>query len=106
MDLHKVYINHDPGMTLTYFTARSTKVANAFEWKKLVKCNCMGETCWEYANRQKIYVYETILTSGVCLPLPYGYIHVYDHNFLTSTSLKPPGQLKPNFMWSVVRKDE
>ena len=24
--LYKVYINHDPGMTLTYFMARSTKV--------------------------------------------------------------------------------
>ena len=24
MELYKVYINHDPGMTLTYFTARST----------------------------------------------------------------------------------
>ena len=23
-ELNKVYINHDPGMTLTYFTARST----------------------------------------------------------------------------------
>ena len=22
MELYKVYINHDPGMTLTYFTAR------------------------------------------------------------------------------------
>ena len=28
----KVNINHDVGMTLTYFTARSTLVANAFEW--------------------------------------------------------------------------
>ena len=35
LELYKVYINHDPGMTLTYFTARSTKVANAFEWGKL-----------------------------------------------------------------------
>ena len=26
MELYKVYINHDPGMTLTYFTARSTFV--------------------------------------------------------------------------------
>ena len=34
MELYKVYINHDPGMTLTYFTARSTAVALAFEWKK------------------------------------------------------------------------
>ena len=24
MDFYKVYINHDPGMTLTYFTARSS----------------------------------------------------------------------------------
>ena len=24
IELYKFYINHDPGMTLTYFTARST----------------------------------------------------------------------------------
>ena len=24
LELYEVYINHDPGMTLTYFTARST----------------------------------------------------------------------------------
>ena len=28
---YDVYINHEPVMTLTYFTARSTWVANAFE---------------------------------------------------------------------------
>ena len=47
LELYKVYINHDPGMTLTYFTARSTKVANAFEWEKMVKCYLMGKTYWE-----------------------------------------------------------
>ena len=36
---YNVYINHDPVMTLTYFTARSTYVANAFEWGKLLKCH-------------------------------------------------------------------
>ena len=36
---YNVYINHDPVMTLTYLTARSTEVANAFEWGKLLKCN-------------------------------------------------------------------
>ena len=36
IELYKVYINHDPGMTLTYITARSTWVTNAFEWGKLV----------------------------------------------------------------------
>ena len=38
-ELYKVYINHDFGMTLTYFMARPTLVAHAFEWGKLVKCN-------------------------------------------------------------------
>ena len=36
---YNVYVNHDPVMTLTYFTTRSTKVANAFEWGKLLKCH-------------------------------------------------------------------
>ena len=37
-------------MTLTYFTARSTYVANAFEWEKMVKCYLMGKTYWKSAN--------------------------------------------------------
>ena len=45
-----------------------------------------------------------ILNPGGCLPLLWGYIHVYDHNIQTSTSLKLLSQLKPNFMWSIVRK--
>ena len=36
MELYKANINHDPGMTLTYFMARSTWVAHAFEWGKLL----------------------------------------------------------------------
>ena len=31
MELYEIYINHYPGMTLTYLTARSTWVAHAFE---------------------------------------------------------------------------
>ena len=26
MEVYKIYINHDPGLTLPYFTARSTEV--------------------------------------------------------------------------------
>ena len=40
-----------------------------------------------------------------CLPLSRGYIHVYDYDIQTS-SLKPFGQSKPNFMWSILRKSE
>ena len=39
MELYKVYINHDPWMTLTYFTARSTQATHAFEWGKVFKCH-------------------------------------------------------------------
>ena len=34
MELYKVYINHDLGMTFTCFMAMSTLVAYAFEWGK------------------------------------------------------------------------
>ena len=42
MELYKVYINHDSGMTLTYFTARSTYVTHAFEWEKNRKMSGNG----------------------------------------------------------------
>ena len=45
------------------------------------------------------------MSSGGCLPLSRGYIHVYNHNIQTS-SLKLLGQLKPNIKWSIVRKGE
>ena len=37
-----------------------------------------------------------------CLPLPWGYKHVYDQNTQTSSFQKPLGQSKPNFMWSKI----
>ena len=36
LKLYKVYINDDPGLTLTYFTARSNWVTCTFEWEKLL----------------------------------------------------------------------
>ena len=40
---YNVYINHDPVMTLTKFMARSTCVAHAFEWEKLLKRYLKGK---------------------------------------------------------------
>ena len=37
LKLYKVYINDDPGLTLTYFTARSNWVTYTFEWGKLLQ---------------------------------------------------------------------
>ena len=34
-----VFINDDPGLTLTYFMARSNLVTYAFEWEKLLQSN-------------------------------------------------------------------
>ena len=36
LKLYKMYINDDPGLTLTYFTTRSNWVACTFEWRKTI----------------------------------------------------------------------
>ena len=54
MDIVLVYINHDPVMTLTKFMARSTWVAHAFEWEKLLKCHLKGKASKKSANGQNI----------------------------------------------------
>ena len=51
---YNVYINHDPVMTLTKFMARSTWVAHAFEWEKLLKCHLKGKANKKLANGQNI----------------------------------------------------
>ena len=50
---YNVYINHDPVMTLTYFTARSTWVANAFEWGKTFKMSFKVNVVQEMGSRTK-----------------------------------------------------
>ena len=84
-ELCKVYINHDPGMTLTYFTARSTLVAHAFELGKLSKCHLKGKTLWKWANGQKIYDSEKNGPQGQVCPHPraiYMYIAIIFKDFL------------------------
>ena len=44
-----VYMNLYPVMTLTYFMARSTQVAIAFEWEKLLKCHLKKKSCRKWA---------------------------------------------------------
>ena len=41
LKLYKVYINDDPGLTLTYFMARSNWVTCIFEWGKLLESHLM-----------------------------------------------------------------
>ena len=41
-------------MTLTKFMARSTWLAHAFEWEKLLKCHLKGKASRKLANAQNI----------------------------------------------------
>ena len=56
---YNVYINHDPVITLTKFMARSTWVAHAFEWEKVLKCHLKGKASKKMAQ-------------GLHLPLHWG----------------------------------
>ena len=95
-------------MTLTYFKAKSTLVAHAFEWGKLSKCHLKGKILCKWANELKVYEADKKKESdpGAGLPPPRGNIHVYYHTIQRYSSLKPLGQSKPNFMWSILRKGD
>ena len=71
-----VYINHDHVMTLTKFMARSTWVAYAFEWGKLLKCHLKGKAGRKLANGQNIDYSEKKkrkkMAQGLHLPLHWG----------------------------------
>ena len=43
LKLYKIYINDDPGLTLSYFTAKSNWVIYTFEWGKLLQSHLIGE---------------------------------------------------------------
>ena len=78
IELYKSCINHDPELTLTYFMARSTQVAHAFEWGKIIKCDLKGTTCrkWAIGQTIKLFVYEKICPQAVVCPCP-GAIYMY-----------------------------
>ena len=71
MEFYKFYINHDPGMTLTYFTARSTQVVHAFEWKKNRKMSCNGR---KFARNEQMdrrfMLMKIFLAQGLSAPAP------------------------------------
>ena len=49
-------------------------------------------------------ILKIIWTPGVGIPLPRGIIHVFNHNIQRSSSLKPLGQPKSNFIGSICMK--
>ena len=81
--------------------ARSTKVAHAFEWGKIVKMSFEGKNLNELGKLTKFILFWN-LGDG----LPWDNIHVYYHNIQRSSSLKRLSQSKPNFTWSILRQGE
>ena len=102
LEYYNVFINYDLWLTLTYFTARSTLVDNALEWGKLLKCHLKGKSCRKWANGLKVGNSKKKLDPrGWSAPT---HIHVYYKNIQRSSSLKPHGQSKPNFIGSIYGK--
>ena len=50
LKLYKVYINDDPGLTMTYFMARSSWVTYRFERGTLLQSYLDGET-WQQTTK-------------------------------------------------------
>ena len=86
LEYYEVCSNDDPGLTLTYFTARSNLVPYTFIWEK-GKTIDFSKTIFVYdlklATDDRIDK-KFLLTSNLCLlgmvyPLSWRYIHALNH---------------------------
>ena len=83
---YQIPSNDYPGLTLTYFTARSNLVPYAFVWEK-GKTMDFSETIVVYdlklatddQNDKKFPLTSKLCPLGAVCPLPQGYIHVLNH---------------------------
>ena len=86
LEYYHVFSNDDPGMTLTYFTARSNLVPYAFVWEK-GKTMDFSETIVIYdlklatddRSDKKFLLTSKLCPLGALCPLPQGYKHVLNH---------------------------
>ena len=61
-ELYKVYINHDPGMTLTYFMARSAEVAYPRSQVSLYRTICPLVVSYSYWLKECIESTSTFVS--------------------------------------------
>ena len=86
LEYYKVCSNDDPGLTLTYFMARSNLVPYAFVWEK-GKTMDLSETVVVYdlklatdgRSDKKFLLTLKLCPLGPICPLPRGYMHVLNH---------------------------
>ena len=108
LKLYKVYINDvdldlfygyfNSELTMTYFLAISNWIVYTFEWGNCNKVILWGKLVAKDSIERIIMLTKKTIDPVGCLTLPRSYIHVYDHHFQISFSLKPLGQSKPNSM--------
>ena len=86
LEYYEVCSNDDPGLTLTYFMARLDLVPYAFVWEKgktmdfsetIVIYNLKLATCDQ--SDKKFLLTSKLCPLGAVCPLPWGYIHVLNH---------------------------
>ena len=88
LEYYQIYLNDDPGLTLTYFTAMSNLVPYAFVWKK-------GKTM-DFSETIVIYDLKLATDDGS------------DKNFLLTSKLSPQGAMPPApgiYTWIKSRKN-
>ena len=86
LEYYQVCSTDDPGLTLTYFTARSNLVPYAFVWEK-GKTVDFSEIIVVYdlklatddRSDKKFLLTSKLCPLGGCTLLPRGYIHVLNH---------------------------
>ena len=84
LDYSQVCANVDPGLTLTYFTARSNLVPYDFVWEK-GKTMDLSETiavydlklATDYRSDKTFLLTSKLCPLGAGCPVPRGYINVY-----------------------------
>ena len=83
---YQICSNDDPGLTLTYFAAKSNLVTYAFVWEK-AKTMDFSETIVVYdlklatddRSDKKFLLTSELCPLGTVCHLPRGYIHVLNH---------------------------
>ena len=86
LQYYQVCSNNDPELTLTFFTARSNLVPNAFAWEK-GKTMYFSETIVVYdlklatddQSDKKFLLTSKFCPLGAVCPLPRGFIHALNH---------------------------
>ena len=86
LDYYQVHSNNDPGLTFTYFMARSYLVPYAFVWEKgktmdfsetIVVCDLKLAT--DDQSDKKFLLTSKLCPLGAVCHLPRGYEHVLNH---------------------------